>query len=104
MGSKVGIRLSVLFVLALVLERGGALPTEPNATSGGQQLAQGGPIDTDNQGGVQHKPDLMTAPAAATATQSGKDSALIRRGADRSIKTTPAKAAVTSDRARPDKK
>ena len=63
MGSKLVIRTFAPLLLALFLERGHALQKPPAFEGAGTgNLAQMTPIDTNVQGGVQHRPDAMETP------------------------------------------
>src|ERR1043166_6028368 len=68
----------------LALEQGPTLLASQNLLAR-HQYAQG-PVDPDNQGGVQARPDTTFGPASAPVGKSERNLPPIRRGADRSLK------------------
>jgi hypothetical protein len=106
MGSKLVFRAIAPLVLALILDRGQALPKPPNAgepVGAARNFAQApGPIDPDEQGGVRHSPKTGRAPAAASAAKnpSEKERGLMLRGATRSLHKDSKKAVKPVDRSK----
>jgi len=99
MGSKLVIRTFAPLLLALFLWRGHAFQRPTSFVGADLRLAQSVPINTDVQGGVQHRPDAAETPGEYGGSNKSptRSMQLIRRGAPKAPAGTSKNPAAAKD-------